>query len=342
MTESPAKAKRVAIAILFPDDVDSMPIPRLYFLCPDKPAPTGGIRMIYRQVDLLNRNGFPAFVLHQQPGFRIGWFEHNTPVVYPRDVKFSADTLLVLPEVCMPRLFQATAGVPKVIFNQNCYNSFLGWEADEQRIEIPYRLPDVRGAIVVSDDSRDYLQHAFPQLKIFRLHYSINPQLYHAGETKKPQIALMPRKNADDVAQVVNLLKFRGVLGEFQITPIHDLSESAAAAVLRQSLFFLSFGHPEGFGLPAAEAMACACLTVGYHGMGGKEFFRPEFSFPIETGDVLTFARTVESLLNQYRADPTALDEKRRQAAQFIASHYPPEQEERDVVTIWRALLGVG
>ena len=30
------------------------------------------------------------------------------------------------------------------------------------------------------------------------------------------------------------------------------------------SILFLSFGYPEGFGLPVAEAMSCGCAVIGY------------------------------------------------------------------------------
>jgi hypothetical protein len=42
----------------------------IYYGCPDKDYPVGGIRVIYRHVDLLNRNGFDAFVLHHYYPFR--------------------------------------------------------------------------------------------------------------------------------------------------------------------------------------------------------------------------------------------------------------------------------
>jgi hypothetical protein len=42
-------------------------------------------------------------------------------------------------------------------------------------------------------------------------------------------------------------------------------------------MLFVNLDYQEGFGLPSAEAMASACTVIGYHGMGGKEFYRPEF-----------------------------------------------------------------
>jgi hypothetical protein len=48
----------------------------IYYRCPDKDYPVGGIRVIYSHVDILNRNGFPAFVLHHYHPFRCTWFEN--------------------------------------------------------------------------------------------------------------------------------------------------------------------------------------------------------------------------------------------------------------------------
>ena len=40
---------------------------------------------------------------------------------------------------------------------------------------------------------------------------------------------------------------------------------------MQSSTIFISFGHPEGFGLPLAEAASCGCYLIGYSGLGGKE-----------------------------------------------------------------------
>jgi len=55
---------------------------RLLFVCPDIQKPSGGIKQIYRQVDVLNKNGFEAYILHDNPGFKCNWFANKTPVLY--------------------------------------------------------------------------------------------------------------------------------------------------------------------------------------------------------------------------------------------------------------------
>lgn len=56
----------------------------LYFFCIDDGRPAGGIRKIYRHVDILNKHGLPAYVLHPEPGMRCSWFRNETPIRYAR------------------------------------------------------------------------------------------------------------------------------------------------------------------------------------------------------------------------------------------------------------------
>ena len=53
------------------------------------------------------------------------------------------------------------------------------------------------------------------------------------------------------------------------------MQHEEVALALQEALLFLSCGHPEGFGLPLAEAIACGCLVVGYHGLAGRDFATP-------------------------------------------------------------------
>jgi len=55
--------------------------PSIYVFCPDLARPMGGVRMLYRHVDILNANGFDADIVHSSAGFRVDWFEHSTRVL---------------------------------------------------------------------------------------------------------------------------------------------------------------------------------------------------------------------------------------------------------------------
>jgi glycosyltransferase involved in cell wall biosynthesis len=311
----------------------------IYLYGPDDNRPNGGLEKIYRHADVLNRHGIGAAVVHLAEGFRCTWFENHTPIVYARTVRPAPEDVIVAAEVFGPDIARTAPGIRKVIFNQNCYNTFLHYPLDTAAGETPYLHPDIVATITVSQDSFDYLSHAFPKARIFRIRPGIDGGLFHAGVVKKPRIAFMPRRQLEEARQVFNILKFRGALSGFDIVEIRDMTHEEAASVLRESAFFFSFSAIEGFGLPPAEAMASGCVTVGFHGRGGREFFGPEFSWPIEFGDILAYAQTAEMLLTRYRDDPAPLMDKAQAGARFIADHYSMEREEADIVDCWRQIL---
>lgn len=341
----------------------------VYFLAPDYTFPSGGVRIIYRHVDILNAHGIPACVLHRKPGHRAAWFENRTPVAYlddslTRRLRFKlrerlhpgrprewfllgqankpigSDDILVLPEIYGPREMLAMApGVPKVILNQGCYLTFRQYPLEQDKLLTAYRHPDIRGVLTNSQDGLDYLNYVFPELKVGRFHPSIDPGLFHYQAEKKLKICFTTRKNELIMRQIINILKFRDALGDFELVPFAGIGQPEVAKIFRDSVFYLSFATHEGFGLPPAEAMACGCVVIGFHGGGGKEFFLPEFSYAIEDSDVIGFAATVERAIREYAASPAAIAAKGRAAAEFIRENYPPEREEADVVNYWRGLL---
>jgi glycosyltransferase involved in cell wall biosynthesis len=201
-----------------------------------------------------------------------------------------------------------------------------------------YARPEVLGAIVVSEDSRRYLETLFPELRIRRVHYGIDPQLFAFERAKKRQLAYMPRKNPLDLHQVLLRLRLTGRLEGWEVIEIAGSTEAETAATLRASAVFLSSGHPEGFGLPAAEAMSAGCVVVGYHGYGGREFLTEDRGFPVAAGDVVAFADTAARVLDELEHEPAALARRVERASRFIGEHYSPEREERDLVEIWSEL----
>jgi len=313
----------------------------IYFICPDINGITGGILMLYRQVDVLNKNNFSAAVVHDNPGFRCNWFENTTRIVYSRGLQFARDDVVVIPEFLGPGIARIAPGIRKVILNQNCYLTFNNHSLDPNNRETPYLNREVIATITGSEDSASYLRYAFPRHNVYRIRYGIDRSLFHPQADKRPQIAFLPRRNYQDALQVFSILKFRGQLAGFDIRPIDKMSYRETAALMRQSAIFFSFSNIEGFGLPPAEALASGCITIGYHGRGGKEFLRPEFSYPIEFGDIEGYARTAEMVLKQYRSDPAPLLKQVVQGSAFVASTYSPENENSDIVNSWRQILAL-
>lgn len=342
----------------------------IFFLCPEYNTPVGGVGVIYRHVDILNKHGIKAFVLHEKRGFRYDWFHNQTPIVYLDRGFFSKalrkvqtrmsgkstarlalhgnapssitdEDILVLPETYGPAMDSIGPGIPKVILNQNCYYTFQKYSLLTDRLRTPYQHPDVIAALINSEDGEKYLNHSFPRLRLERFVLSVDTKLFSLGSKKNKVICYLPRKNVEDARQVINILKFRGALGDFELRPLQNMAQDEIARHLQEAMIFLSFGHPEGFGLPAAEAMACGCLVVGYHGGGGREFFNPVFSYPIAAGDILEFAKAAETAIQLCSTNTGQATKMGLEASKYISEHYSREQEEQQLVAIWRRLINV-
>ena len=319
------------------------PVPRIFYFCPDDPSRSGGVKVIYRHVDILNENGFSASVVHQKKGFRCDWFEHNTEITWLSEARIQKNDCMVFPEIFGPAACALGPGIRKIIFNQGAYLTFQNQPLNGDHRNIPYLHPDVAGAVVVSDDSRNYLRYTFPDLSIHRVYNAVRPDLFSFCREKKPQIAIMPKQNnhqIQDIAQVVNILRHRGALKNFTLKVIQNKTEAEAARLLRESLFFLSFNYHEGFSLPPAEAMACGCMVIGYHGFGGAEYFHPEHCFPVPTGDIIAFARQTEKAIDMLNTDPDRFHRMRSTAAKTIRSAYSPQRRSRSVCAAWKEILG--
>jgi len=155
---------------------------KIFVLCTNDPRPVGGYKVLYRHVDVLNALSIPATILHTSPGFRCSWFANSTAVTDTFSLTPSSNDVVVVPEAPEgdgPGIAQLFPGVPKVVFNQNCYFTFTGYSWDTALPVSPYEHPDVLGAMTVSTDSREYLEIAFPGLQVERIHVSIDPTVFH-------------------------------------------------------------------------------------------------------------------------------------------------------------------
>jgi Glycosyl transferases group 1 len=302
----------------------------VYVLTPDLPAAVGGVRQHYRLVDTLNEGGIPAAIVHRDEGFRCRWFENTTQVVCAKRTTATQDDLIVIPEELIELVPSLAPGVPKIIFNQNAYTTFL-WGISDAETKAAYHHPDVWSTIVVSDDNVDYLRKAFPGLRVDRLRYEIEAHLYHPGAEKRRAVAYMPRKRKLESTELLALLNVSGALVGWEVVTIDGVSEEKAAELIRASAIFLSFSYREGFGLPPAEAIACGCLVVGFDGFAGKEFFR-DHAIPVSDGDVQTYFAVVSEILSSWDAKREHFAQMTQRGAEFVLNAYSPEAHRHSVI----------
>jgi hypothetical protein len=313
-------------------------LPTIYFLTPDTEAPSGGVFVIYRHVDLLNSAGIRAFVLHQRPGFRCNWFTNHTLVTDVTKARVGSGDLLVVSEPYVCLMCGLPKGTRHAVLNQSL---FLTWKRGGERVVNHYKTnSDLVGIVTVSDYCAEALRYGFSRTPVYRVRPGIDASLFHLEDgPRERRIAYMSKKGKEDAERVLRLLEGRGSLAGWKIVPIDGLNHSDVARELRASKLFLTFSLQEGFGLPIAEAMACGNYVIGYHGYGGRELLRPGLAGVVEAGDVLAFARAVEDAVENDRHDPHWCLDRGRAASKYILAEYSLEREREDVLNAYSSLL---
>jgi len=61
---------------------------------------------------------------------------------------------------------------------------------------------------------------------------------------------------------------------------------------------------------------------------------------PIEVGDIVGYARTVEEVIGRVENDIELLRKIVRDGAEFIRREYSPEAERESIVSCWNAIVG--
>ena len=259
-------------------------------LYPDINRPIGGVKQLHRAAEILNHLKYECTIVQENSIFHPKWFESKVNTI-ARSSFLSltyldpAIDIIILAETFLPAVNTIFPNIKKIIFNQNSAYSF-GLPGINRPLSIDqtidlYASPSILQVWTVSLYDRDFLSTCigFP---VDRLHLIANAldgnyELSHSTPKSK-QIVYMPRKNASDSEALIRLLSRHPSLNGWNFLPIQNCSHEEVISIFARSLIFLSFGHPEGFGLPVAEAMACGCSVVGYSGLGGRELFESKLA----------------------------------------------------------------
>jgi hypothetical protein len=326
----------------------------LVYLCHPVKKAVGGVKVIYRQAELVNKlispHGHSASVMHPNTwNFRVRWFDSKVtikrgffkwrwlgkPSCSNIDGSFDASRhMVVLPELWVRKYGDQLARmqVPFAIFVQNGYYINKG---DPDVLRIAYQ--GARCILTISDDASRCVEMAFPGTadKILRVHYSVDASRFSPKQTKENLITYMPRKLADHSSKVLFFL--RNHLPEnWRIVPIDGLNEDGVVHLLQRSKIFMSFSHFEGCPLPPLEAALSGNQVIGYTGQGAKEYWMPEIFEEVESGDVVVFAQKVLDkvhLLDSMDHFPILSP-----AIQELASSYGEVQELRDMGTFTKRM----
>ncbi len=282
---------------------------RIVYLCPESNLPVGGIKVIYRHVEALNRLGAPAYVLHPaDPRFRCDWFSHDARFLDGATLNATRD-FVVIPDVWSLDygLRCLAAGVRYAVFVQNGYRLFP--KDDAATAPLRSVIAQAELLLSISADTDQLVRLTVPEIdpaRLMRVRYSIPPHFVGSVDAAAPgspggTITFMPRKLAVHARLVTHALR-NHLPPCWRLQPVDGVGEAECAALLRASRLFLAFSELEGMALPPLEAAVAGNVVVGYTGRGGREnWLQPNF-VPVEQGDVLGFVAAARAVAAQMDA----------------------------------------
>ena len=304
---------------------------RILYISYDSPTPAGGVRTIYSHVSHLVKNGYPAFIVHNQTDFKLPWLECDVPVLYmDRDFKLSPNDIVVIPED-YGKVLEALkdTNIRKYIFCQNHFYIFKGLQNGNEWTD--FGISDV---FCSSEIINEFIRSVFDYDKVPIIHYAIDLELFKPGE-KALQIAYMPRKRPAELDFIRNL--FNRLYKQYKQIPwvcIDKVNETKVAEILSKSAIFISTSLYEGFGLPPLEAMASGCTVVGFHGGGGLEYASSENGYWCEEGNVIECVKTLGNVVSLINNDDEEINKVKEQALKRT-SEYTFDRQERELLDFW-------
>ena len=255
----------------------------------------------------------------------------------------SRDDLVIFPEYHGGLLEGAVTRVPVAVFNQNPHNGFRHtvYPGDTAAAFEPiYAASNFAGVVTVSEYAEDCLKWTFPGVDVHRVICGVDSSVFHPREPRvERSLAYMPRKLASHVQNALCMLRSRGALDGWTISPISGMSESRVAGVLRKSAIFLCTSSEEGFGLPPVEAAMCGCLVVGYAGQAGYEFMDPKYCTPVPQDDVYSLAQSLEAAMHNVVTNSSSVRARTHEFAEILARRYSVDAEKASVIAAWTKVV---
>jgi Glycosyl transferases group 1 len=229
---------------------------------------TGGIKMAFRHVELLQAIGIDARV-HSPDGMPT-WFVSRALLTTAANARAGRGDVLVFPEVLSGPLVRAAlapAPATKALLCQNQYNIF-----NELIPRFTYQQLGFAKFMTVSEVARGFLERLLAPATFEVLPVLVDEKVFFPRR-KELRIAVAPRKLQSHYQLIhkIFVTKFpqlRRVPWDVMV----GRSESEVAETLGRAAIFLSLSHLESVGLIPLEAMASGCVVVGFHGYGGLEY----------------------------------------------------------------------
>jgi len=243
----------------------------IYVFLPDVPVePIGGIQTLFDYAERLNQLAHHTVATVVSPSTYVRNILPReyplVPVVFQKPTLRPSDTLII-PEVLVGNIDVFPKEMKKFL-------AVLNWQYLEIFNKTPQKLlSSVTGILTNSEYSAQKLTEQYPSLPITHIPQVIEPRFHSTtpfDQRETRSILIMNRKNTHHITRVLSFLKHTS----HRVTIINNIEPNKLIDLYNQHQIFINLGYPEGFCRPAAEAMACGCVVVGFTGGGGSDFMQ--------------------------------------------------------------------
>lgn len=307
---------------------------RILYECLDFQVPAGGIRRLYRHVEVLSAAGFQASILHHTPGFKIEWFDSTAPVMYwDKGFVFDASDVLVIPEG-HTNVMRDTRGFPcrRVVIALNWARIF-----GSLRIGVDWRSFDIKHVIAGSLYEKKFISETMG-LESTAIVSGIDLDVFRPSPHKQCAIAFMPRKDTEYFHLIASIFRARcPQYIDVPFIPLENVSHDQVAKTLSTSGLFLANTFPEGLSRKTLEAMASGCLVVGFAGKGSLECMDHLVNcYLAADADALQAAEYLEAAVQSFKSGGSL---EMQRAARKTAKKYSLTQEQVNVIAFWNKFM---
>lgn len=256
---------------------------------------SGGIKVMYRHVEMLNEHGFSAKIF--SPAGHPNWFASTAPLIQGNAIPNNGDHVLVFTEDLngqVAEIIQRKFHASKVLLCQNQYRSFSEALSGSSYSELGFEH-----FITVGQIARGFLERVHSPARFDVVPVWVDDALF-TPRAKELRISVIPRKLRTEFRVIREIFsrKYADLARLVSWDVIDKVSEEATAEIMGKSAVFLSLSDMECCPLTPLEAMSSGCLVVGFHGYGGMEYASKDNGIWIspdaleETADALAGAMT--------------------------------------------------
>ena len=256
----------------------------IYYFVPNHAEASWGIGMLYQHVEMLNRNGTDAMILHEKRHLKLRWMTSKVPAISIKLGKFRPQPrdILVVPEFCADKPEFRELNCRRIVFVQGSFLMIKGMREvnDYQTLGYEHALVTQPHMKIIVEKHFDLSASVIPAF--------VAPYFYLDAEGIRKQcrsrrIITYPKTGYQDAGfpdyDIVmrclkrKLEKNKDLANSWSLVELKNKTHQEAAHLMKTSAFFVNVNSLEGFNVTVPEAMAGGCIPICYEAFGGRDYF---------------------------------------------------------------------